>query len=127
MSSANDFVVSQEAAKNEPDLSYLPNLRPAISIMHLMIACINTVLIPLAASNITIRRDMEKTTNIAVNRMEEKVNSIMQRTIDVALAWVSKLLANQKKSDFRPRDDALSGGGSWLEMLQTPVSLQNRP
>jgi hypothetical protein len=81
----------------------------------------------LAASNITIRRDMEKTTNIAVNRMEEKVNSIMQRTIDVALAWVSKLLANQKKERFQTRDDALSGGGSWLEMLQTPVSLQNRP
>ncbi|KAI9878429.1 MAG: Exocyst complex component 5 [Pleopsidium flavum] len=123
LDAGNDFAVFQESAKNEPDLSYLPNLRPAISIMHLMIACIHTVLIPLAASNLTIRRDMEKTTNIAVNRMEEKVNSVMQRTIDVALAWVSKLLANQKKSDFRPRDDALSGGGSWLEMLQTPTCL----
>lgn len=122
MPSANDFAVSQEATRNEPDLSYLPNLRPAIQIMHLMNACINTVLIPLAASNTTVRRDMEKTTNLAVNRLEDKINSIMQRTIDVALAWVSKLLANQKKSDFRPRDDALSGSNSWLEMLQTPVS-----
>ena len=90
--------------------------------MHLMNACIKTVLIPLAASNTTVRRDMDKTTNLAVTRLEDKINSIMQRTIDIALAWVSKLLANQKKSDFRPRDDALRGSNSWLEMLQTPVS-----
>ncbi len=125
--SANDAAASQETAKNEPDLSYLPSLRPAINIMHLMNSCINTVLIPLAASNTTVRRDMEKTTNLAVNRMEDKVNSIMQRTIDVILAWITKLLSNQKKSDFRPRDEALSGSGSWLEMLQTPVSLSLNP
>ena len=92
--------------------------------MHLMLTCINTVLIPLGASNITIRREMEKTTNLAMNRMEDKVNTIMQRTIDVAITWVGRLLAAQKKSDFRPRDDA--GGTSWLEMLQTHVqSLQD--
>ena len=86
-----------------------------------MITYIKTVLIPLAASNITIRREMEKTTALATARLEDKINTIMQRTIDVAIAWITKLLAAQKKSDFRPRDDALSGGGAWLEMLQTPV------
>lgn len=91
-------------------------------IMHLMITCINTVLIPLAASNVTVRRSMEHTTSYAVSRMEDKVNSIVQRTIDVALIWVGKLLSGQKKNDFRPRDDALGDGASWLEMLQTPVS-----
>lgn len=104
----------------------MPGLYAAITIMHLMITCINNVLIPLAASNITIRRSMEHTTSSAVSRMEDKVNSIMQRTIDVALNWVSKLLLGQKKSDFRPRDDALGDGGSWLEMLQTPVCYHPR-
>ena len=93
--------------------------------MHLMITCINTVLIPLAASNVTVRRSMEKTTTQAVTRMEEKVNNIMQHTIDVTLSWVSKLLQNQKKGDFRPKDLALEGGGAWLEMLQTPVRPQS--
>lgn len=80
------------------------------------------MLIPLATSNIGIRREIENTTSTTMNRMEEKVNSIVQRTIDVALAWVTKLLATQKKNDFRPRDDGPgSGGGEWLEMLQTPV------
>lgn len=79
------------------------------------------MLIPLASSNISIRREIERTTTVAMNRMEEKVNSIIQRTIDIALTWVSKLLATQKKNDFRPRDDSSGGGSAWLEMLQTAV------
>jgi len=87
--------------------------------MHLMLTCINTVLIPLAASYITVRREMEKTTNLAINQMEDKVNLLMQKTIDVTLTWVGKVLATQKRTDFRPKEEA--GGGSWLELLQTPV------
>lgn len=90
--------------------------------MYLMNTCIRTVLIPLASANVTIRRDMEKTSNIAIDRMEEKVNSIMQHSIDVVLTWVTKLLARQVKSDFRPKDDAL-GSSAWLEQLQTPTCL----
>ena len=111
--------MTQENSKIEPDLSYLPNLRPAIGVMHLMITCIHTVLIPLASSNTTVRREMEKATNLAINRMEEKANNVIQRTIDVATNWVGKLLAAQKKSDFRPKD--VEGGGVWLEMPQTTV------
>ncbi|KAA6409885.1 MAG: exocyst complex component Sec10 [Lasallia pustulata] len=123
LDAANELAASQENAKTEPDLSFMPSLYAAITTMHLMITCINTVLIPLAASNITVRRNMEHTTSSALSRMEDKVNSIMQRTIDVTLAWVSKLLSGQKKSDFRPRDDALGDGASWLELLQTPTCL----
>ena len=86
-----------------------------------MSTCIQTVLIPLASANVTIRREMEKTSSLAVDRLEEKINTIMQRSIDVVITWVSKLLARQLKTDFRPRDDAL-GEGAWLEQLQTPVS-----
>ena len=89
--------------------------------MNLLNTCIRTVLIPLASANVTIRRNMEKTANLALDRMEEKVNSIMQRSIDVVITWVTKLLARQNKSDFRPRDDTLGGGVAWLEQLQTPV------
>ena len=87
-----------------------------------MNTCVRAVLIPLASANITIRRDMEKIANFALDRIEEKVNSVMQRSIDVVITWVTKLLGRQNKSDFRPRDEALGGGGAWLEQLQTPVS-----
>lgn len=118
---AIDRGISQESSKNEPDFSHLLNLRSAFTIMHLMITCIRTTMIPLASSNISIRREIEQSTTIAMNRMEEKVNSIIQKTIDLALAWLVKLLTNQKKNDFRPRDDGVGGDSTWLEMLQTPV------
>ncbi|KAG8530699.1 uncharacterized protein KY384_004055 [Bacidia gigantensis] len=121
LDSANDLASTQETAKTEPDLSYLIPLRSAISILTLLATSTRTVLIPLAAANVTVRRDMEKTANSATDRLEEKVNSIMQRTIDVVTTWVSKLLAQQKKTDYRPRDDALGGGSAWLEQLQTPT------
>ena len=118
---AIDGATLQESAKNEPDLTYLENVAATVTCMHLMLACINTVLIPLASSNTFIRRDMEKKTNSAMGQMEDKVNSLMQKTIDVTITWVGKLLAGQKKTDFRPKEDALTGGGSWLELLQTPT------
>ncbi|KAL1994683.1 hypothetical protein VTN49DRAFT_2153 [Thermomyces lanuginosus] len=113
-----EAAASQESAKSEPDFSYLDNLRAAITITHLMLTCIHTVLIPLAASNIPMRRDMEKRTSVAVNRIEDKINGIEQRTIDVVLAWVSRLLGGQRRNDFRPKDSDVS---AWLEMLQTPT------
>lgn len=89
--------------------------------MHLFITCIRTMIVPLTSSNMVIRREIEANTTLVMNRMEERVNSIVQKTIDVALAWVSKLLATQKKNDFRPRDEGPNASSHWLETLQTPV------
>ncbi|GAM37341.1 hypothetical protein TCE0_023f07184 [Talaromyces pinophilus] len=118
LEAALDAASAQENIKTEPDFTYLHTLRTAISVTHLMLTCINTVLIPLATNNVTTRRDMEKKTNVVVSRIEDKINAIEQRTIDVALAWVSKLLGGQKKNDFRPKEDS---SAAWLEMLQTPT------
>ncbi|KAF7506624.1 hypothetical protein GJ744_011556 [Endocarpon pusillum] len=118
LDAASDQAAAAEAAKKEPDLSYLAHLRTATSITHLMITCINTVLIPLAASSITIRREMEKNTNLALNRVEDTINVIEQRTVDAVLNWITKLLAKQERNDFRPRDDDLD---SSLMQLQTPT------
>ncbi|KAL1960700.1 hypothetical protein VTO42DRAFT_6530 [Malbranchea cinnamomea] len=120
LDAALDSANAQESSKSEPDFAYLTSLRTAISITHLMMTCVNTVLIPLAAGNFTIRRDMEKKMSFAMNRIEEKVNAIEQKTIDVALAWIARVLSGQRKNDFRPKE-AADGGSSWLEMLQTPT------
>lgn len=113
LDAANDQALLQESSKNEPDLAYFPSLRSAITITNLMARFINTVLIRLAQSNTTVRRDMESKTKEAIKRMEEKSSSIIQRTIDVILNWVTKLLARQQKTDFRPRDNEIG------ESLQT--------
>ena len=96
-------------------------MRASISILHLLQTAIHTVLIPLASSNLTIRREIEKTSNAFISRVEDKISNILQRTIDAVLAWVTRgILSKQQKTDFRPRDDAPLA----LEQLRTPTCTQ---
>ncbi|KAL4887903.1 exocyst complex component Sec10-like protein [Aspergillus ambiguus] len=118
LDAALESATSQETGKVEPDFSYLPAVQNAIGIANLMVMCINTLLIPLAAGSLTMRREMEKKTNITVMKIEEKVNGIEQKVIDAALSWVNKLLSGQRKNDFRPKEGDTA---AWLEKLQTPT------
>lgn len=116
LDAANDAAsAAEQTTKSEPDLSYINDLRSAISVLHLMLTTINMLLLPLAATNLSIRRDLEKRTNTFVERIEAKIDGVLQRTIDAALTWTSRLLLQQKKTDFRPRDDA----NLQLDQLQT--------
>ncbi|KAL8714415.1 MAG: hypothetical protein Q9220_001748 [cf. Caloplaca sp. 1 TL-2023] len=117
LDAANDAASSQESAKNEPDFSHVSMLKPAISITHLLSTFIHTVLLPLSASNISVRKEMTQFTLQTMESLESKINAIMQHSIDVILNWTSKLLTGQKKTDFRPRDDVYSS----IELLQTPT------
>ncbi|KAK3994982.1 putative exocyst complex component SEC10 [Cladorrhinum sp. PSN332] len=117
LDAALDQATSQESSKTEPDLSYLPNIRPAVTITNLMSRFITTVLIRLAESNTTVRRSMEAQTKMAIEATERKTNAVMKSTMDVALNWVPKLLSQQKKLDFRPKDNDLEG---IIDTLQTP-------
>jgi hypothetical protein len=51
------------------------------------------------------------------DRCELKIDIILQKTIDATLSYSSRILSQQKKTDFRPRDDALLQ----LDQLQTPT------
>ncbi|KAJ5162484.1 hypothetical protein N7492_007876 [Penicillium capsulatum] len=118
LDAALEAATAQESGKTEPDFGYLPSVRTTISITALMVMCVNAVLLPLAAASITTRHDMEKRTSQTTTRIEEKINTIEQKTIDGTLAWVGRLLSGQRKNDFRPRE---SDNAAWLEMLQTPT------
>jgi hypothetical protein len=126
LDAAADQALSQETAKAEPDLAYLPSLQPAITITNIMSRFINTVLIRLAESNTTVRRSMELQAKTGVERIETKTNDIIRKTITVVLNWVGKQLQGQKKLDFRPKDSDLEGGragSGYLESLQTATCL----
>ncbi len=104
LDAALEAATTAEGSKREPDLSYLGHLRMAISTMHLMQSCINTLLIPLASTSLTIRRDMEKSTRTSIAGMEDTINTIEQSTVDAVLNWTSRTLANnQRREDFKPR------------------------
>ncbi|KAK4101707.1 exocyst complex component Sec10 [Parathielavia hyrcaniae] len=119
LDAALDQATAQENSKTEPDLSYLPNLRPAVTITNLMSRFITTVLIRLAESNTTVRRSMEAQSKLAIEATERKANAVVKSTLDVAVHWTTKLLAQQKKLDFRPKDSDLEAG--LVDSLQTPT------
>lgn len=121
LDAAAEKATAQEYTKVEPDLAYLPSLQPAITITNILSRFINTVLIRLAEGNTTVRRGMELQARSGVEQIESKTNLIVRSTITVVVNWVTKLLASQKKQDFRPKDSELDGG--YLEMLQTATCL----
>jgi hypothetical protein len=116
LSAVTDLASLQESTKAEPDVSYLPSIRSIIQILHLLRTVIMTMLLPLTTSNTTIRREIDKTTAATLSSLELKVSDILQRTLNVVLLGVSRQLSNQKRSDFRPRDEDLAA-------LQTPTCL----
>jgi hypothetical protein len=74
--------IADQQTKGEPDLSYFLEIKPATTIMHLMFSFINTALIPLSQTSLTTRREMSKLTNTTLAGLEQKVNKVIQRTID---------------------------------------------
>ncbi|KAI1828646.1 exocyst complex component protein [Xylaria intraflava] len=114
LEAALERATSQENVKTEPDLSYLPSVRPAIYITSIMSRFISTVLIRLAESNTTVRRNMESQSKLGIEAIEKKTNSVMKSTMDVIINWVAKSLAQQKKLDFLPKDEL-----DLVESLQT--------
>ncbi|KAJ3496875.1 hypothetical protein NLG97_g2335 [Lecanicillium saksenae] len=105
-----------ENSKIEPDMSYMPAIRPAVTISAIMDRFISTVLIRLAESNTTVRKSMEAQKKMAIDDIEKKTNAVMKISIDVIVNFVAKTLSGQKKQDFRPKDVE-------LESLQTPTCL----
>ncbi|CAK7263603.1 Exocyst complex component 5 [Sporothrix epigloea] len=118
LDAAQDMATSQENVKTEPDLSYLPSVRPAVTITNIMMRFIQSVLVRLADANPTVRRNMEAQTRADIDSIEKKTSGILKTTVDVVTNSVAKTLATQKRTDFRPRDNDLE---SIVDALQTPT------
>lgn len=116
LDAALDTSTSLENSKVEPDMSYLPSLRPATTIANIMSRFIHTVMIRLAEGNATVRRSMEAQAKMGIESIERKTNNVVKSSVDVVTNWVSRSLATQKKMDFRPKDNELE---VMAELLQT--------
>jgi hypothetical protein len=126
LDAAAEQAAAQETSRTEPELAYLPSLQPVITITNIMSRFINTVLIRLADSNITVKRNMELQAKTAVERIESKTNTVMKSTVTVVLNWITRVLATQKKLDFRPKDsdlDGSRGNSGYFEALATAPCL----
>lgn len=63
---------------------------------------------------------MTQATTNSVASLEDKISIILHKTLDGTIAWATKILATQKKTDFRPRDETAMAD---LLALQTPTCL----
>lgn len=100
-------------------------------IMHLWQKYISVALVPLAGTSVTVRREMGIFNNHVRVRIEGKVNSIVQRSLDgtfrpvgvavdpcspfcspflpaVIVNYLSVTLYKQKKTDFKPKNDEMA-------------------
>jgi hypothetical protein len=66
----------------EPDLRGIGSLKAADQICHLSQRYASTAIIPLAGSNVAIRREMGSFNSLNISRMEGKINAVIQRSID---------------------------------------------
>lgn len=76
--------LKSEAAdiKSEPSMQSLTVLRAVDLICHLWQQYVNTALLPLASSSVTIRREMVVFNNQSVSRLEGGANHLLQRVTD---------------------------------------------
>lgn len=113
--------------KSEPPLQLLSVLRTVELICHLWQQYVNTALIALASTSVTIRREMVVFNNQTLSRLEGQVNAVLHKIMDgeilksvilmtlllsiLSLVTISALtlqLTKQKRNDFKPRNDDLS-------------------
>ncbi|KAF2634658.1 exocyst complex component Sec10 [Massarina eburnea CBS 473.64] len=105
LDAASEHATAQENSKTPPDLTHLPALSTITTILHLLQTTTSTILVPLATPNLTIRREIEKSISSTMSTLESKLSSVLNLTLTSSLNWVSKCLAQQKKTDYRPKDD----------------------
>ncbi|KAF1946285.1 exocyst complex component Sec10 [Clathrospora elynae] len=105
LEAAQDHAASQETSKTPPDLTHLPSLHVITTILHLLQQTTTTILAPLCTPNLTIRREIEKSTTLTLATLESKLSNILNLTLTAGLNWVSRCLNQQKKTDFRPREE----------------------
>ncbi|KAF8631594.1 hypothetical protein AX15_002342 [Amanita polypyramis BW_CC] len=95
--------------KSEPNLQALSIIYLVDLICHLWQQYVSTVLLPLASSSVTVRREMVAYNNQYTNRIEASSNQLLQRLTDVIISYLFvQLTTKQKRNDFKPRNDDLS-------------------
>lgn len=95
--------------------SVLPDPSAAMSLLRtveLLISLwqhyVNTALLPLASTSVTLRREMMIFNNHNLLRVEGKCDALMQRIADNVVSFLANRLALQKKNDFVPKNDELA-------------------
>ncbi|EMR11691.1 hypothetical protein PNEG_00127 [Pneumocystis murina B123] len=91
--------------KSEPEIKYFEELKEMTIIVNLLSTYFNIIILPIVSFSLTLKRDVIISTNSNILKIENKIDLIIQKSVDVILNWINVLLSKQKKNDFKPRDD----------------------
>ncbi|GMK57608.1 hypothetical protein CspeluHIS016_0404420 [Cutaneotrichosporon spelunceum] len=92
----------------EPDLGVLTVLKNANLVCQLWQRYSSTALMPLTSSAPVVRREMATFNQHNVVLLEGKINTLVQKAVDVIVSWLAQLLLKQRKNDYKPKNDELS-------------------
>lgn len=99
---------AQRDYKGQLSFVHLKTIRRVLTSIRLMSVVINTALVPLTSSHGQDRRFIVMQTNNFFTKCEEKINGVLQATLDLVSQKLSYLLTKQKKKDYNPKEDVVS-------------------
>ncbi|TIA77982.1 hypothetical protein E3P92_03717 [Wallemia ichthyophaga] len=98
-----------ESSKYDVPFESLEICSPADLITQLWQRYAATTIIPLTNNGaIGMKRELAVFANNTINRLEVKLNTILQKLMDVTINYLGSCLQKQRKGDFRPKDDDTS-------------------
>ncbi|TPX36908.1 hypothetical protein SmJEL517_g00874 [Synchytrium microbalum] len=90
---------------NEPDLRSLGLVFVANQVLQLFQLHFQNSILPVVMNSPAVHRDLVVVKNEYMASVESRLNSLLQKQIDVIERWIDILLGRQKKTDFRPKDE----------------------
>ena len=92
-------------ASTPPDNSVLTLLRRVEELTELWQHYVQTAVLPLTASSVTLRRETAIYNNHNMLRVEGKSEALLQKYTDNLLGFMASRLSTQKRTDYCPRND----------------------
>ncbi|KAJ3109202.1 Exocyst complex component 5 [Phlyctochytrium planicorne] len=94
-------------AKSEPEIDRALNVVCVTSeALQLIQLHFQTCVIPTVSSSPSAHREAIIIKNEFMSSIEDILNQLLQKQIEMILAWLASILSKQKKVDFRPKDEA---------------------
>lgn len=91
-----------------PDFRFLSVIESSMTAMKTLEAFFQTKLSENMHKDLKKFESLNMKMSLIRNRMEDQLNHLLQKFLDLSMGWISMLLSNQKKSDFRPGDGFFS-------------------
>ncbi|KAI8824861.1 exocyst complex component Sec10-like protein, partial [Fimicolochytrium jonesii] len=102
-----------------PTFEQLPMVQVAQKVLQLLQFHFQSSIAPVVSASPTAHRDMVVYKNSFMSTVEHRLNVLVQKQITAIVGWLGTLLGTQKKTDFKPKDDAGD-----QEILPSPTCIQ---